>query len=248
MAEYEEKNLRLCGLLYYLPENEIIKEEELREATVIRLPIPTGPWKSISMDFIVKLPVSEGFDSFLVVVDRFSKMVHLIPCSEKIDASQMATLLIKNVFKYHGLPMDIISGQGTRFTSTFWGSLCEHLGIQRKLSTAAHPQTDGQSERMNQTVEQILRGLVNFNQDNWASNLHLADIAMNSAISSSTKRTPFEINYEFAPKFDYLAKDKDLSVPAADIFVSKLREVWIETIKNLKETASKMKRQSEKRT
>ena len=209
------------------------------------LPIATGPWKSISMDFIVKLPISEGFDSILVVVDRFSKMCHLIPCNERIDAPQAANLLLKNVFKHHGLPIDMVSDRGTQFTSKFWASICEQMGIQRKLSTAAHPQTDGQTERTNQTLEQYLRAFVNYKQDNWVNLLHFAEMAMNNAVSASTKRTPFEINLGYSPSFDYLARDKDLSVPAADIFMNGLKEIWIDTIKNLRETASRMKRNAE---
>ena len=86
---------------------------------------------------------------------------------------------------------------------------------------------------------------MNFRQDNWANLLHFAEMAMNNAVSSSTKRTPFEINLGYSPRFDYLAKDTDLSVPAADIFMNKLKEVWIETIKNLKETANRMKKNTD---
>ena len=209
------------------------------------LPIPSGPWKSISLDFIVKLPISEGFDSILVVVDRFSKMCHLIPCKESIDAPQTVDLLLRNVVKHHGLPMDMVSDRGTQFTSKFWSAVCEQMGIQRKLSTAAHPQTDGQTERTNQTLEQYLRAFVNYNQDNWASLLHFAEMAMNNAINSSTRRTPFEINIGYSPNFDYLAEEKVNEVPAADIFMSKLKHVWIETIKNLRESAGKMRKDSD---
>ena len=210
------------------------------------LPVPSGPWKSISLDFIVKLPISNGYDSILVVVDRFSKMCHLIPCNESIDAPQTAELLLKNVFKHHGLPMDMVSDRGTQFTSRFWSSICEQMGIQRKLSTAAHPQTDGQTERTNQTLEQYLKAFVNYKQDNWANLLHFAEMAMNNAVSSSTKRTPFEINIGYSPNFDYLANERNFSVPAADIFMGKLKEIWIETIKNLRETASRMKENTRK--
>ena len=94
------------------------------------LPITTGPWKSISMDFIVKLPLSEGFDSILVIVDRFSKMCHLIPCNESIDAPQTATLLLRNVFKHHGLPIDMISDRGTQFTSNFGHRFVNRWGFR----------------------------------------------------------------------------------------------------------------------
>ena len=211
------------------------------------LPVATGPWKSLSMDFIVKLPKSKGYDSILVVVDRFSKMCHLIPCQERIDASHTADLFLKNVVKLHGLPIDIVSDRGPQFVSKFWASMCEQMEISRKLSTAAHPQTDGQTERMNQTLEQFLRAFVNHDQDNWSGLLHFAEMAMNGAISSSTKRSPFEVNYGFNPRFDYLADHITEAVPAADIFMDKLRSIWIETIQNLKDTVSRMKRDTESR-
>ena len=106
------------------------------------------------------------------------------------------------------------------------------------MSTEAHPQTDGQTERMNQTLEQYLRSFVNHDQDNWSELLHFAEMAMNGAISSSTKRTPFEINYGFNPRFDFLADQVVETVPATDIFIGKLRSIWIETIQNLKNTIS----------
>jgi hypothetical protein len=189
----------------------------------------------------VKLPRSRGFDSILVVVDRFSKMSHLIPCQESVDAAQTADLFLKNVVRLHGLPMDIVSDRGPQFLSKFWSSMCEQMGIQRKLSTAAHPQTDGQTERMNQTLEQCLRAFVNHDQNDWADLLHFAEMAMNGAVSSSTKRTSFEVNYGFSPNFDYLTEGRLETVPHADIFMDKLRGIWIDTIKNLKDTAKRMK-------
>lgn len=98
---------------------------------------------------------------------------------------------------------------------------------------------------MNQTLEQYLRVFVNHDQDNWSGLLHFAEMAMNGAISSSTKRSPFEINYGFNPRFDYLADHLTEAVPAADIFMEKLRSVWIETIRNLKDTVSRRKRNTE---
>jgi len=223
-----------------------IKASRKREfGKLMPLPIASGPWKSIALDFIVKLPISNGFDSILVVVDRFSKMCHLIPCNETIDAPQTADLLLKNVFKLHGLPMDMVSDRGTQFTSKFWTSLCEQLGIQRKLSTAAHPQTDGQTERTNQTLEQYLRAYVNFKQDNWSNLLHFAEMAMNNAVSASTKRTPFEINVGYSPRFDFLVQEGYHQVPAADEFMKNIQQIWIQTIQNLKNVANRMKKDND---
>ena len=209
------------------------------------LPIATGPWKSIAMDFIVKLPVSNGFDSILVIVDRFSKMSHLIACKESIDAETFAELFLKSVVKYHGLPKDIVTDRGTLFTSRFWRSLCKKLDIETKLSTSAHPQTDGQSERTNQTLEQYLRAFVNYKQDNWSELLHFAEIAMNNAVNSSTKRSPFEINLGYHPDFDGLGNDEKTQVPSLDMFTEKMKNIWTETISNLKDTAKRMKKNSE---
>ena len=127
-------------------------------------------------------------------------MCHLIPCNESIDASETAELVLKNVVKHHGLPIDIVSDRGLQFVSKFWVQTCRMMGIKRKLSIAAHPQTDGQTERTNQTVEQFLRAYVNYRQDDWSELLHFAEMAMNNAVNKSS---PFEINYGFSPNFDF---------------------------------------------
>ena len=224
--------------LYY--KNEITKFGKL-----MPLPIPTGPWKSLVMDFIVKLPCSNGFDSILVIVDRFSKMCHLIPCNESIDACETATLMLKHVVKHHGLPDDIVSDRGPQFVSKFWSEICRRMGITRKLSTAAHPQTDGQTERTNQTLEQYLRAFVNHQQDNWSELLHFAEMAMNNAQNSSSKRSPFEINYGFLPNFDFFAQISRNEVPKADSFMENLKKIWFETVKNLNDAADKMKKNND---
>lgn len=126
------------------------------------LPIADDIWRSITMDFIVKLPTSRGYDSILVVVDRCSKMSHFIPCRESLTAADLADLLFHNVFKLHGLPDEIISDRGPQFVSTFWKQLLGRLNIDRKLASSRHPETDGQTERVNQILEQCLRCYINF--------------------------------------------------------------------------------------
>ena len=170
-------------------------------------------------------------------------MCILVSCRETIDAVQMAELLLKNVVKNHGLPMDIVSDRGPQFTSRFWSALCDQMGIQRKMSSAAHPQTDGQTERMNQTLEQYLRSYVNHQQSDWSELLHFAEMAMNNAVNSSTKRSPFEINLGYHPNFDFLVDEsvRNQQVPATNVFMEKLRSIWITTIGNLKQAANKMK-------
>ena len=167
------------------------------------LPIPTRPWSSISMDFIVKLPKSKGFDSIFVVVCRLTKQAHFIPCKESMSSSDLADLYINNIFKLHGLPDDIISDRGPVFRSKFWLSLLDELRIKSKLSSAFHPQTDGQTERVNQVLEQYLRCYINFSQDDWCRLLPHAEFAYNNSISTTTKMSPFLANFGFHPRMEY---------------------------------------------
>ena len=113
------------------------------------LPIPSACWKSISMDYIISLPPSLRFTAILVIVDRFSKMAHFIPTTNEVDAPATANLFLDNIYKLHRLPDDIISDHSTTFTSKFWNSLLKLIQVKSNLSTSFHPQTDGQTERVN---------------------------------------------------------------------------------------------------
>lgn len=165
------------------------------------LQVAPRPWSSISMDFIVGLPSSSGCNAIWVVVDRLTKMAHFIPCKDNIKAQDLAHLFLTNVFRLHGLPDDIVSDRGAIFTSRFWRSLLDLLEIKPNMSTAFHPQTDGQTERTNAILEQYLRAYMNYQQDNWVSLLPLAEFSYNNSIHSSTKHTPFESTYGFHPRF-----------------------------------------------
>ena len=120
------------------------------------LQILEKPWSSISMDFIVDLPLSNDFDSIFVVVDCFTKMAHFTPCNKKVINEKTTRLFINNIYKYHRLSDDIISDRGTQFTSKFWQSLFKILQVQIKLSSAYHLQTHGQTQQINQVLEQNL--------------------------------------------------------------------------------------------
>ena len=160
------------------------------------LPIPESPWEEVSMDFITQLPPTKmGHDAILVFVDRFTKMVHFAPTNTDVSAIETARLFTEHVFRLHGQPKSIVSDRDTRFTSTFWRSLMENLGTQLKLSTAFHPQTDGQTERVNRTLEQMLRMFISPAQDNWHELLPILEFACNNAVHSSTGQTPFFLNY-----------------------------------------------------
>ena len=165
------------------------------------------------MDFIVDLPAFECHDSVVVVVDRFSKMAHFLPCSKDIDAASTAKLFLDQVFKLHGIPETIISNRGSIFTSKFWSRILELCGVKQKLSTSYHPQTDGHTEKVNQTLEQYLQANCDYKQGNWCPLFPMAEFDYNNAIQALSKQTPFFANYGYHPQFTVQAT-VDTQVPA----------------------------------
>ncbi|HEX8609391.1 MAG TPA: reverse transcriptase domain-containing protein [Pedobacter sp.] len=192
---------------------------------------PEKRWDDISMDFITGLPLSEGYDAILVVVDHLSKMAHYIPCNTTLDAEGFAQLFVDHIFRLHGLPTKIISDRGSIFTSKFWKWVAIKLEIKRNLSTAFHPQTDGQTERINAILEQYLRCYCNYQQDNWRPLLSLAEFAYNNSKSSTTGATPFLVNYGYNPRFEITEKDvKEANLPTKiktniNKFVTRMEEI-----------------------
>ena len=158
------------------------------------------PFTSIAMDFIVKLPPSESYDTILTITDTFSKASIFIPCNETVNAEQTAKLYATHVLPHYRLPHRIISNRDPRFTSVFSRELCRTLGISQNISTAYHPQTDGQSERTNQHLEQYLRIFIDYNQQIWASLLPLAQYTLNAWPNATTKKAPFELILGHIPK------------------------------------------------
>ena len=164
------------------------------------LPIPDRPWQEVSMDLITGLPLTaNGFDAIFTFVDRLSKSVHLCPASATIDAAGAANLYIQNVFRLHGLSRSIVCDRDPRFTAEFFKEVFSRLGSKLKFSTANHPQTDGQSERANRVVGDILRSFVNHRQNNWDDCLPFCEFAINDMLQESTKETPFRIVYGWHP-------------------------------------------------
>ena len=161
---------------------------------------PTEPWKNVSADFIVGLPEVQGFDALLVVVDRAKKMVHAVPTTSETSALGLAKLYRDNVWRYHGLPDSIISDRGPQFAAELMKELNKLLGIQTKLSTAYHPQTDGQTERMNQEIEQYLRMFVSHRQDDWPEWIAIVEFLYNNKIHTTMQMSPFFANYGYHPR------------------------------------------------
>jgi len=143
------------------------------------LELPYAPWQSIAMDFITELAASEGCNQLCVIIDWFTKMAHFVPLQEK-TAADLAVIFAQEVWKHHGLPTDIMSDQDFRFTSEVWKEFLWISGIRSRMSMAFHPQTERQSEHLNQTIETYLRTFVAKDQDDWVNLLPMAEFAYNN--------------------------------------------------------------------
>ncbi|KAM1160926.1 hypothetical protein TB2_000069 [Malus domestica] len=157
------------------------------------LPTPSRPWECLTMDFITHLPKSDGCGSIFIVVDRFTKYATFIPAPVECTAEVAARLFLKHVVKYWGVPRSIVSDRDARFTGRFWKELFKLLGSKLDFSTAFHPQTDGQTERVNALLETYLRHYVSANQRDWAKLLDVAQFSYNLQHSESTGKSPFEL-------------------------------------------------------
>jgi len=203
--------------------------------------IPSDTWQIISVDLIVGLPESQGQDSIMVVVDRLSKMIHVIPTTEKLSSEGLARLFRDHVWKHHGLPQQVISDRGPQFVSGFMKELNGLLGIKIASSTAYHPQTDGQTERINQEVEQYLRLFVNHCQDDWTDWLALAEFSYNNKVQASTRQTPFMLNFGKHPRLG-IEPLRDAKHPAVEEFTEKMKVARQEAEAALSQAADDMSR------
>jgi Chromo (CHRromatin Organisation MOdifier) domain len=226
MRKYIEERIRKCDACN---RNKASRHKPYGEMQPPKA--PENAWKSIALDFIVKLPPSREritgtvFDTVLVVTDRLTKYAHFIPYKESASAEDLAYTFTKYIIGNHGIPEEIISDRDKLFTSKFWKSLTDQLGIHQKLSTAYHPQTDGQTERLNQTLEQYLRFYINYQQNNWTELLPVAQLAYNSTATSITGISPFYANFGYNPTSTLEPRHLERLAERATVTVNRLKNL-----------------------
>jgi hypothetical protein len=181
------------------------------------------PFETVTLDFIVKLPVSQGFDSILTVTDQgCTKAAIFIPCNEDITAEETAALYIKHVFAHFGLPTKVISDQDPRFMSKFMQVACKVTGVKHAPSMAYHPRTDGQSEHSNQWLETAIHFITDEKQKNWAPYLPIAQFAHNNWPSDTTRKSPFFLLMGFNPRADWIHATSP--IPRVTLCLEQLKE------------------------
>ena len=210
---------------------------------------PTRPWEGVTMDFVTNSPEStaSGYTGILIIVDRLRKKAIYLPCRNDIDLPELARLSFEHIICKRGVPDNRVTERGTQFTSQFWTRVCSHLSTDHRISTAFHPQTDGQTEPQNLTMEQYLRAFCNYEQDNWVELLPLAEFTYNNMIHASTRMTPFWANYHYHLVMQFKAPKQPSSLNSeihADTFAAGLEETHQTLRKNLLEAQASQTKHS----
>uniref|UniRef100_A0A2N9GM02 Integrase catalytic domain-containing protein n=1 Tax=Fagus sylvatica TaxID=28930 RepID=A0A2N9GM02_FAGSY len=223
------------------------KVDNLSPAGLLQpLPIPTQVWSDISMDFIDGLPTSQGKTTIFVVVDRLSKYAHFIPISHPYTAVSVAQVFFEQIFRLHGMPQSIVCDRDVTFTSVFWKELFRLQGTNFNFSSSYHPQTDGQTEVVNRTLEMYLRCFTSSRPKEWARWIPWAQFCYNSSVHSSTKKTPFEVVYGRKPPtlLSYVAGTA--KTEAVDKELLTRDEILKELRQNIQQAQVRMKQNADK--
>ena len=209
--------------------------------------IPEKPWTHILADFIAKLPLVQRYDSILVVVDRLTKMVYFILTIERMLAKGLARLFRDNVWKLYGLPESIISDRRPQFVVGLMRELNKMLGIKSKMLTVFYSQTDRQTERVNQKLEQYLRIFIDHRQEQWLDWLGIAEFAYNNKVYSSIKILPFKANYGQDPRMGFKVRKKG-KYEGAGKFIIKMKKIQEKAKTALEKTQKEMKKYIDRKT
>lgn len=224
MADQVARFIRTC------PACQINKpSNQLPIGLLMPLQIPTQRWQSVSLDLVTDLPrTKRGFDTIVVFVDRLTKMIHIAPTVKKVDGPGVAKLFFDHVFRHHGMPTSLVSDRDPRFTGNFWRTLFALTGTNLQMSSGNHPQTDGQTERANRTIEEMLRAYVNPKLTDWDLHLVAVEVAYNSSKQASTGVSPFFLNCGHHPNLPLsllnpLTTEERPLVEAVHVFVSRMQ-------------------------
>ena len=190
--------------------------------------------------------MAQGYNSILVVVDRLTKMVHFISTTEKITAEGLARLFRNNMWKLHGLPESIIPDRGPQFTAELMQKLNGMLEIKSKLLMVFHPQTDGQTERANQELEQYLKMFINHKQKQWPEWLGMAEFTYNNKTHSSTRTSSFKANYGQDPRIGFKGRKKG-KYQGAEKFIEKMKEIQEEAKAALEKVQKEIKKYADRK-
>jgi hypothetical protein len=206
------------------------------------LELPYAPWTSIVMDFITDLPLSEDCDQLWVIVDRFTKMAHFIPLKkEQKTVEHLVRIFARDIWRFHIIPTDIISDSDSHFMSTEWKQFLGILGVRPRISMSFHPQTDGQTERINQTIEAYLWSFIDYEMDNWVGLLPMAEFAYNNSVTQATGMSPFYTNYRRHPGCTN-PNNMSASDDTQEGYINHLVSVPGLVTRNLKATQERMKK------
>uniref|UniRef100_A0A3B3RW61 Integrase catalytic domain-containing protein n=1 Tax=Paramormyrops kingsleyae TaxID=1676925 RepID=A0A3B3RW61_9TELE len=220
-------------------------EDESPAGFLHPLPVPARPWSHICMDFITDLPRSMGKTTVLTIVDRFSKMCRLVALSKLPTSMELAEILIHELFRFTGIPEDIMSDRGPKLASRVFKELTTKLRVSLSLTRAYHPQSNGLAERMNQEVSKALRLLCRRNPANWATHLVWVEYSLNSRINPVTALTPFQCVLGFQPPlFPWDAPSGP--VPRVETWYQDCRQAWQLVQRSLRRQGDLHKKQADR--
>ena len=209
------------------------------------LDISQEPWQEISINIIGPLPKSNGMDAIVVIVNRFTKMIQLKATMTNISLEGIAKIYRDDIWKLYGVPRKVLSDRRLQFASKFMEKFTKALGTKRQLSTAYHPQTDGQMERINQEIGMFLRHYMNYQQDDWMNWLATVEFQYNDKKHAATGRTPFKLNFgRHSWKGDLMVQ---MEIPQVEEFMKELQKSWEQATNTMEEAQKKMKKQFDKK-
>jgi hypothetical protein len=223
------------------------KPEHLKTPGLLSpLPIPHTTWHTISLDFIEGLPKSKNFDTILVIIDKLSKYGHFIALTHPYNAQSIAKIFMDNIYKLHSMPQVIISDRDKIFTSNLWQELFKLSETTLNVSSSYHPQTDGQTERLNQCLETYLRCMINACPNKWSSWLSLAEFWYNTTYHSALSKSPFEVLYGYPPRHFGITAGSQCQPPDLEVWLQDRAEMQKIIKHNLERAQHRMKMQADK--